>query len=456
MFTHRVLTAATLAFFGGMLIPSGASASSPALERDYRIGACDTFRTQQRIERIALDLLKTPEVRKARADAERQWRAAVGPASPEMDALFPAALDELVFDGLLRAAAIAQDPPVLVSTFNLPHRLDGRMVPGSRFGWDNPDVIYGKIAIDPDASYVISGWLPRRDMQLHFSLADASDGISRNVSMRDLRPDADGRFRITLSKAEGSPADNHIRIDPTTVGITLRETLADWRQDRPVYMRIEKTGGGKSPLSQRPLPVLAAGVITGMAADIARWQPTLYANRPANVIRDPSFPTDKQGLPNQAMSLGRFLLADDEALIIDVALGGARYFTMPVTNIWGVTGDYRASPSSLNDRQTLANPDGSFTYVLSSRDPGIYNWLSTNGWHEGHLTLRWQELPPEGERGTGPSVRTRLVKLADLPSMLPAHVKRVTPAERAAQIAQRQRYPVGLWGAEQCRKGESR
>ncbi len=49
------------------------------------------------------------------------------------------------------------------------------------------------------------------------------------------------------------------------------------------------------------------------------------------------------------------------------------------------------------------------------------------------------------ERGAGPFVRARLVKLRDVPALLPAGSKRVDAAGLAAQLAERARYPVGLW-----------
>lgn len=429
---------------------NAALAENPSahIEKEQRAAACQASAVQEKAELQALSLMKTPEVREAMAEAARKWRNSAGHVSPEMDALFASSFEELAFGAILRTIAVSLDPPAIISTFNLPHRRAGRRIPGSRFGWDNPDVIYGKIGIDPQASYVITGWLPRRDMQVNLSLANANDEIVRNVSLKDIVTDEQGRFRITLGPVAQSPSVNHIPADPSVAGITLRETLADWRTDRPVYMQIVKAGGSPRSMASQELARRAARTISDMTDDIVRWRPSLYTNRPANEIRKPFYPSDKQGLPNQAHALGHFKLADDEALIVDVKLGGARYFTIPVSNIWGVTGDYRKATSTFNHTQTDANPDGTFTYVVSPADPGIYNWISTNGWHEGDLTLRWQELANAPGQGEGPGVSTRLVKLSELAEILPAHVKRVTPAERAAQIADRMRYPVGLWGAD--------
>ena len=457
---NRMLKGIVAGALLGAPITLAASPSQTAPETEFVQASCRAGQHQQEAERMVLGLLDTPEVRQAREEAARKWRASAGAVSPEMERLFSSALDELVFSASLRAVGITRDPPVLVSTFTMAHPLDGRMLPGSRYGWDNPDVIYGTIAVDPAASYVITGWLPRRDMQVHFSVVDAQAAILRNVSMSDLRPEPDGRFRITIGSAPGKLSDNHIQVGPEAVAITLRETLADWVNDRPVYMHVEKVSGGPSPMAQRPLPQVAAGIIVAMAESMARWRPSLYTSLPVNTIQTPHYPTDKQGLPNQAMALGTFKLADDEAMIIRVTLGGARYFTIPVYNVWGVTGDYRRHTSTFSDRQTAPNPDGSFTYVLSSRDPGIHNWLSTNGWHEGDLALRWQELSGQPGEGSGPSVSAKVVKFDELPGLLPAYVKRVTPAERAAQIEERQRYPIGLWGLGcadgKTKKGEPR
>ena len=39
-------------------------------------------------------------------------------------------------------------------------------------------------------------------------------------------------------------------------------------------------------------------------------------------------------LRNQLYILGHFRLRDEEALLVDVHLGGAAYFIAPITNLW--------------------------------------------------------------------------------------------------------------------------
>ena len=90
---------------------------------------------------------------------------------------------------------------------------------------------------------------------------------------------------------------------------------------------------------------------------------------------------------------------------------------------------------SLNKVQSEPNEDGTWTYVLSPEDPGVHNWLDTDGLHEGILTLRMAEFPEGGPRpdlaATG-----RVVDLDRLDAEVP-QLRRVSSAERSAQLAER-------------------
>src|SRR3546814_7118858 len=98
-------------------------------------------------------------------------------------------------------------------------------------------------------------------------------------------------------------------------------------------------------------------------------------DKPANSF-DFTIDRDTDGaLRNQIYVMGHFRLADDEALVIDIGLGGADYFLAPITNQWGTTNDIQNRTASLNLNQSVRNADGSLTYVVSRRDPGVHNWI---------------------------------------------------------------------------------
>jgi len=108
---------------------------------------------------------------------------------------------------------------------------------------------------------------------------------------------------------------------------------------------------------------------------------------------------------------------------------------VPLSNIWGTTLDIIDRTGSLNKAQSVPNEDGTYTYVISSVDPGVANWIDSDGLGEGILTLRMAEFG-----GTGPredlGARGRVVKLDRLDTEVP-HLPRVSPPERAAQLAVR-------------------
>ena len=94
---------------------------------------------------------------------------------------------------------------------------------------------------------------------------------------------------------------------------------------------------------------------------------------------------DKGGaLRNQVYVGGHFLLEDDEAYVIDLDDGGAAYFTVPISNVWGTTMGIMDRTGSLNKAQSEPNADGTWTFVLSNADPGVHNWVDPCGLTSGH------------------------------------------------------------------------
>jgi hypothetical protein len=73
------------------------------------------------------------------------------------------------------------------------------------------------------------------------------------------------------------------------------------------------------------------------------------------------------------------------------------------------TYDYLNRRVSLNRRQTHIAPDGSFRMVLAHRDPGVPNWLDTEGRTQGRLF--WRFLLPEEPLQP---LCTRVVPVAEL------------------------------------------
>jgi hypothetical protein len=108
---------------------------------------------------------------------------------------------------------------------------------------------------------------------------------------------------------------------------------------------------------------------------------------------------------------------------------------VPLSNIWGTTLDLVDRTGSLNKAQSVANEDGTYTYVISPTDPEVANWIDSDGLNEAILTLRMAEFGPAGPT-EDLGARGRVVKLDDLDAEVPT-LHRVSAQERATQLADR-------------------
>jgi hypothetical protein len=250
-----------------------------------------------------------------------------------------------------------------------------------------------------------------------------------------LGPDRD--FEISVDSSPANGRRNHIQSSPAAREFYIRDVIHDWARDRANLLSIERVAGSlpRPPLSDDEQVARTAGYMRRYADNTMRWNQQALG-RPVNSF---SFTIDRDtdgALRNQIYIMGRFELADDEALVLDVDLGGARYFIAPITNIWGTTNEIVHRNGCLNTAQSRPNPDGSYTFVVSLADPGVHNWLDPDELHEGLITLRWAEF--EGGRPSAQlGVRSRIVKLADLAGALPKGTAYVTPDERRRQLSER-------------------
>jgi hypothetical protein len=200
---------------------------------------------------------------------------------------------------------------------------------------------------------------------------------------------------------------------------------------------IERLGGppGTPPLGEVEQAELTAGFMRRFA-DFTQALTKGMTRTPTNEF-SLAYSADRGGaLRKQVYIGGHFCLDEDECLVIHLSDGGARYFVVPVTNIWGTTLDIVDRTSSLNKAQSLPNADGTYTFVLSQRDPGVFNWIDSCDMGEGILTLRMAEFPG-GRPNEDLSATSRVVALSELRHTLPAETKWLTPAERADQLAER-------------------
>ena len=409
------------------------------------------------------------------AAANQQFADVGGPDQANLDRLNNA-VDEYALASAFSQQILNPMDPAVVTQVAPPHAWYGLSVGGSRLLYDNPDTIYRFIPVNKTSEYVLTGRLYEGiPADTTFSVLEGTSGTtSRILTLDDLDVSPDGSFVITVSGAAATPGQrNHLQLTSSSTLIAARNTLGDWAVEEPMELEVQRVSGPPNSLfaqlggfvllgslvNDNPLLASLASLIPPLAiaeAPIVRGSLTALlmivrgANqeakymalattdpdgqlRPPNVMTPPA--SNAEFLANQLQSNGYFQLADDEALILTIDPASAGFFTVPVYDDWTITGDYWNEQTSLNNDQSVANLDGTYTMVVSPTDPLVRNWVSTGGLNQGIISMRFQNLDPDSL--DTPTVESQVVKVADLADYLPAGTVLVTPEQRAAQLAVR-------------------
>jgi hypothetical protein len=83
-----------------------------------------------------------------------------------------------------------------------------------------------------------------------------------------------------------------------------------------------------------------------------------------------------------------FKLRDDEAIKITGRDVPCRYWSCQILTRYLESGDYRHHRVGINNRQVKLAGDGSFVIYASHENPGVDNWISTQGYTNGHILIR--------------------------------------------------------------------
>ena len=404
--------------------------------------------SQHEQEVAALELTKHPTVKAAYRSVADTWLGRAK-ASDAMRACFDDAFAEVMFSAAVWSSNQDKLRPKVSCITRLGHPVMGHQIPGSRWGIDNPDSVYRVIPISGDQRYEIHGRVGANRMtENYFTLWDANMGTVAVLNGRTMEVDSDGSFTITVDSDDAGGRPNHVQSTPEAHEFYIRDVLLNWDRDDANHLEVQRLGG--APAAPAKTLDEQADATAAMMAYFANFTGKLshgvYKMAPNNF--NLAWSADKVGaMRNQVYVMGRFDLSPGESFVVDVSDGGAEYFTVPLSNIWGTTLDIVDRTGSLNKAQSVPNEDGTYTYVIAPTDPGVANWIDSDGLHEGILTLRMAEFG-----GAGPKedlgARGRVVNLDDLEAEVPT-LRRVSEKERATELADRRaaylrRLPEGM------------
>lgn len=412
----------------------------------YISGSNPTANVDQRdMETVAMEVLETPEIRRATEAAAQVFKAFAGPDVPsEAWPGFEERMKEWAFHYVLIAMnSDPNNPMVLNHAYGVPHEWFGMKVSGGRGPGtgENVDNNYCFIPVDGHSRYELHG---RRmdpatgDSPTHVIGNLAMSANIDSLMLRDTEIDPDGTFVITIGPEPADGRPNHLQTRVDARFISIRDCRTDWRQVPNAYRIRRLDPPLAQPLSVDQKAALARSWIVDDAA-MGCWFIRMASLAPDNTVTKPRSSDFIGGMPSQRVSIGTFNLADDEAFVLTVGPEGAGYHSVVLHDFWIMSLDWWNRTSTLNNSQAIANDDGSYTYVISIRDPGVHNWLDPAGLRHTRACLRWQLLPrnPDGTTTAEPWTSGRVVKLDDLDSVLPPETTRVTPIERKQQLERR-------------------
>ena len=300
---------------------------------------------------------------------------------------------------------------------------------------DNPDAIYFDAPVSADHAYRVTGEINGAAYVSITVEAGEAWGSMDNQTVGVLNDesfdvDADGRFEIQLG---GEPRDrNWLALPERSGSISTRHyfenpTYAAAAPDLVPEMRIEVIDAAGRPVTTPPPrpsdASVAAGIrrVAGLVRELtvdrppqSSAQPRTWVSRVPNVFPTPGKPGDL-GLAafDAAYAMAPFLIGPDEALVIRARWPQCRYGNVCLWNRHLQTLDYANRPISLNRAQTVADADGRFTAVIAHSDPGVPNWLDSEGRPFG--IAYWRFMLPEGDIETP---QAEVVPFTEVPSRL--------------------------------------
>ena len=298
---------------------------------------------------------------------------------------------------------------------------------------DNPDAVYFDAPVAADHAYRVTGETRGATyVSITVESGEAWGSMSNQVvgvlNDESFDADADGRFEILLG---GEPRPrNWLALPERSGSISTRHYFEDATHAaadpaRVPEMRIQVLDSDGNPATTPPPrpsdASVAAGIrrVAGLVRELtvdrpphANAEPRSWISRVPNVFPTPDRPGDL-GLAafDAAYAMAPFLLGPDEALVIRARWPKCRYANVCLWNRHLQTFDYASRSISLNRAQTTADAAGRFTAVIAHTDPGVPNWLDTEGRPFG--IVYWRFMLPEGDIETA---QAEVVPFSELPS----------------------------------------
>ncbi len=308
-----------------------------------------------------------------------------------------------------------------------------RIVSATRkFRGDNGDAIYFDAAIRPDRDYRVRGNMAGA-VYVSLTVEEGpgegayATGTAAGLHDGEFDVDPEGNFEIVLSAKRRDR--NWLELTPDAMRVTSRhyfedEICAAADPSRHVPMTIEPV------LDPGPPPVwtpedqdrrVAAGiqrVMNFLRGDTLDQPPRKPEDQPSwvsttpNRFNQPEKPGDMAfSAMDIAYTMAPYLLGPDQALVMTGRFPDCKFANVCLWNRYIQSYDYNNRRVSLNRKQTQLDADGRYRIVIAHRDPGVANWIDTEGRPFG--MVYWRFVLPTGGVETPQAEVVEMASLRD-------------------------------------------
>jgi hypothetical protein len=317
------------------------------------------------------------------------------------------------------------------------------------FGAPCPDFLYKWTFLDGRRRYRLFGKLgTTRWVELQAQRGfwgDADQTRLGNWDFDDFEIQADGSFEIIACAHHPSgngQSGNWMELDPAARNITVmvREAFYDWSSEHGLTLSIELLDReaiepvvhSEAEMNRR---LRAAGFLVQFTVDFFLKYNDRILEEAGGVnafyVTPMQSSNNVGGNPRAGYMQMMYDVKPGEALIMEVDIPQARYWSAHLMDMWWQTTDYAYHHSSLNGHQARVDADGKVRIVLSREDPGVPNWLDPVDNPRGIVQWRWYLA----DRHPTPVVSS--VPLAELGRHLPEGTPRVTREQRQLDMRSR-------------------
>lgn len=326
---------------------------------------------------------------------------------------------------------------------NLMHLLEGALVghfeadpnhpdfrrivtPSRKFTGDNADAMYFDAAVSPDGAYRVRGEMAGAVyVSVTVEVGTEGGGLGTRtagvLNNTEFDVSADGQFELRLG---GTPVErNWLGLEDAS-RVTVRYYWEEEQSVAPDTSRVPRLHiEPVDPGPPTPAPSddsVATGIrrVTEFVRSRTLGMPPMAQaeNLPAfvgltpNAFPAPVTPGDfALSAFDAAYSMAPYYLAPDQALVITGTWPECVFANVCLWNRFQQSYDFATRQISLNRKQTQLNEDGSFRMILAHSDPGVANWIDTEGAALG--LVFWRFMLPEGDIATP---QAEVVSFADI------------------------------------------